>query len=225
MWARWETAFLAVFHGVHALFVRSPFIRRRADLADRRMSTPLVIEHLDIGEQLPFGLAAAVEAIGELRLHGREEALHHRIVVAVAAAAHATDDAVLSEEDLIIFARVRAALLGVMEQTDLGTSTLERHLERVDRHVAVVHRACPEDVERAIAAAVGAFEETRQLASWQRERVLHAVAAGITARRDELAGRLEASMVSLAEADSRPAILDFRAEIWLFTDAVVVVRL
>jgi acyl-CoA reductase-like NAD-dependent aldehyde dehydrogenase len=53
--------------------------------------------------------------------------------------------------------------------------------------VAVVHRAGPEEIERAIAGAVEAFETTRRLASWERERVLEGVAAGIAARRDELA--------------------------------------
>ena len=53
--------------------------------------------------------------------------------------------------------------------------------------VAVVHRARAEDVERAIATAVEAFEETRHMPSWQREQILRAVAAGIAARRDELA--------------------------------------
>ncbi len=53
--------------------------------------------------------------------------------------------------------------------------------------VAVVHRAGPDDVERAIAAAVEAFETTRRLPSWRRAEVLDAIAAGIAARRDELA--------------------------------------
>ena len=53
--------------------------------------------------------------------------------------------------------------------------------------VALVHRAGPAEVERAIAGAVAAFEATRRLPSWQREQVLEAVAAGITARREELA--------------------------------------
>ena len=53
--------------------------------------------------------------------------------------------------------------------------------------VALVHRAGPGEVERAIAGAVAAFEETRRLPSWRREQVLEAVAAGIAARRDELA--------------------------------------
>jgi glyceraldehyde-3-phosphate dehydrogenase (NADP+) len=52
--------------------------------------------------------------------------------------------------------------------------------------VAVVHRATPEDVERAIAGAVEAFEETRRLPSWRREEILAAISAGIAERREEL---------------------------------------
>ncbi|HXH97583.1 MAG TPA: aldehyde dehydrogenase family protein [Gaiellaceae bacterium] len=53
--------------------------------------------------------------------------------------------------------------------------------------VAVVHRAGPEEVERAIAGAVEAFETTRRLPSWRREQILEAISAGIAARREELA--------------------------------------
>jgi acyl-CoA reductase-like NAD-dependent aldehyde dehydrogenase len=53
--------------------------------------------------------------------------------------------------------------------------------------VALVHRATPEEVEEAIAAAVEAFETTRHLPSWKREAVLVAISQGIAARRDELA--------------------------------------
>ncbi len=53
--------------------------------------------------------------------------------------------------------------------------------------VAVVHRAGPAEVERAIAAAVEAFETTRRMPSWRREQVLEGVAAGIAAHREELA--------------------------------------
>ena len=52
--------------------------------------------------------------------------------------------------------------------------------------VAVVHRAGPEEVERAIAGAVKAFETTRHLPSWRREGVLKNIAQGIAARREEL---------------------------------------
>jgi glyceraldehyde-3-phosphate dehydrogenase (NADP+) len=53
--------------------------------------------------------------------------------------------------------------------------------------VALVHRAGPAEVERAIAGAVAAFETTRHLPSWQREDVLKKIAQGLAARRDELA--------------------------------------
>ena len=53
--------------------------------------------------------------------------------------------------------------------------------------LALVHRAGPDEVERAIAGAVAAFETTRHLPSWQREDVLKKIAQGILARRDELA--------------------------------------
>ena len=53
--------------------------------------------------------------------------------------------------------------------------------------VAVVHRAGPDEVERAIAGAAEAFATTRQLPSWQREQVLQRISAGIAERREELA--------------------------------------
>jgi acyl-CoA reductase-like NAD-dependent aldehyde dehydrogenase len=53
--------------------------------------------------------------------------------------------------------------------------------------VAVVHRAGPEEVERAIAGAVEAFETTRHMPSWRREQILEGISAGIAARREELA--------------------------------------
>jgi acyl-CoA reductase-like NAD-dependent aldehyde dehydrogenase len=56
-----------------------------------------------------------------------------------------------------------------------------------DSLVGVVHRAGPDEIEAAIAAAASAFETTRRLASWEREAVLEHVAAAIGERREELA--------------------------------------
>jgi acyl-CoA reductase-like NAD-dependent aldehyde dehydrogenase len=53
--------------------------------------------------------------------------------------------------------------------------------------VALVHRAGPVEVERAIAGAVKAFKTTRHLPAWRRSEVLQAVSDGIAERRDELA--------------------------------------
>jgi acyl-CoA reductase-like NAD-dependent aldehyde dehydrogenase len=56
-----------------------------------------------------------------------------------------------------------------------------------DSLVGRVHRAGPDDVEQAIAAAVQSFQTTRRLASWQREDVLKRVAEAIRGRREEFA--------------------------------------
>jgi acyl-CoA reductase-like NAD-dependent aldehyde dehydrogenase len=53
--------------------------------------------------------------------------------------------------------------------------------------VALVHRAGPGEIERAIAAAVSAFQVTRKLPAWKRAEALEKISAGIGARREELA--------------------------------------
>jgi len=53
--------------------------------------------------------------------------------------------------------------------------------------VALVHRAGPEEIERAIAAATNAFTTTRSLPAWKRSAILGAISDAIAARREELA--------------------------------------
>ncbi len=53
--------------------------------------------------------------------------------------------------------------------------------------IAVVHRAGPAEIERAIADAARAFAVTRRLASWERAQILEAIAGKIAERREELA--------------------------------------
>jgi acyl-CoA reductase-like NAD-dependent aldehyde dehydrogenase len=53
--------------------------------------------------------------------------------------------------------------------------------------VATTFRPTPEHAEAAVQAAVRAFEATRKLPAYERQRVLHAVAKGITERREEFA--------------------------------------
>ncbi len=55
---------------------------------------------------------------------------------------------------------------------------------------AVVHRAGPDEIERAIAAAASGFETTRRLASWKRAEVLEKASAAIRARSEDLARTL-----------------------------------
>ena len=53
--------------------------------------------------------------------------------------------------------------------------------------VAVVHRAGPAEIERAIADATRAFAVTRKLPSWKRAQILNTIAAKIDERREDLA--------------------------------------
>ncbi|HZU21628.1 MAG TPA: aldehyde dehydrogenase family protein [Terriglobales bacterium] len=53
--------------------------------------------------------------------------------------------------------------------------------------IAAVPNATPADLERAITAAVSAFELTRKMSSYERQQILRKISAAITARREELA--------------------------------------
>jgi acyl-CoA reductase-like NAD-dependent aldehyde dehydrogenase len=53
--------------------------------------------------------------------------------------------------------------------------------------VAVVHRAGPNEIERAIASASRAFTTTRALPAWKRSAILEAIGDAIATRREDLA--------------------------------------
>ncbi len=79
--------------------------------------------------------------------------------------------------------------------------------------VALVHRAGPAEVERAIAGAVEAFETTRHLPSWRREQILEGIAARIATRREDLARTiaLEAGKpIKTARAEVDRAVFTFQ---------------
>ena len=63
------------------------------------MATLSVVEHLNILEQIGFGLvpAAIANPVHALSLKGGEEAFHDGIVIAVAGAAHGAFDVVIFE--------------------------------------------------------------------------------------------------------------------------------
>ena len=63
--------------------------------------------------------AEALEAIGGLGLHDREEALRDGVVT-VAAAVHAADDAKRFQHPLVVLAGVRAALILVIRRPPAG---------------------------------------------------------------------------------------------------------
>src|SRR5512135_900189 len=81
------------------------------------------------------------------------------------------------------------------------------------RLVALVHRAGPQDIEQAIAAATKAFQVTRKLPTWKRAEVLENISARIAARRDELARTiaLEAGKpIKTARAEVDRAVFTFK---------------
>lgn len=72
-------------------------------------------------------------------------------------------------------------------ETLVTRDTYEVHSPFDSSPVAVVHRASPAHIERAISAAVAAFEVTRHLPSWRREQILAHISRRIADRREELA--------------------------------------
>ena len=72
-------------------------------------------------------------------------------------------------------------------ETLLGGEPYEVRSPYDDAVVAVVRRAGPADVERAIARAERAFDTTRRLLSWQRSEILETISAAIAAHGDDLA--------------------------------------
>ncbi len=79
--------------------------------------------------------------------------------------------------------------------------------------IAVVHRAGPQEIEQAIAAATASFPVTRKLPSWKRAEVLEKISGGIAARREDFARTiaLEAGKpIRTARAEVDRAIFTFK---------------
>src|SRR5690606_1236874 len=77
-----------------------------------------VVEHFDVVEHIaPGGRARQVDPpLDSLAFEQLEEALGHRVVVAIAAATHAANDAVRLQERLPFAARELAALVRMQHQ-------------------------------------------------------------------------------------------------------------
>lgn len=79
--------------------------------------------------------------------------------------------------------------------------------------VAVVHRAGADEVERAIASATEAFEQTRRMPSWQRSEILKKISDGIQGRHEEFSRTiaLEAGKpIRTARAEVDRAVFTFK---------------
>lgn len=82
-----------------------------------------------------------------------------------------------------------------------------------DTLVAIVHRAGPDGVERAIASAVKAFETIRKMPSWKRSEILEKISKGIAERHETFARAIafEAGKpIRTARAEVDRAIFTFK---------------
>lgn len=94
-----------------------------------------------------------------------------------------------------------------------STDAIEVRSPYDDALVAVVHRAGPADIEKAIATASKAFATTRKLPGWKRTEVLEKISAEIAARREEFARTiaLEAGKpIRTARAEVDRAVFTFK---------------
>ena len=82
------------------------------------VTSPRVVEQLDVIEDIrPAFIVRGVDpTLDALPLEQLEEALGDGVVVAIAATAHAADDAVSREEGLPLMAGELAALIGMKDQ-------------------------------------------------------------------------------------------------------------
>ena len=102
------------------------------------MATLLVVEDLDVVEHSLLCSGVRGESLAALCLEGGVPCLHRRAVEDVALVAHATGDAVRGEDLLLVLARVRAALVRVVEQAGTRTAPADSHAERAHGDEAVV---------------------------------------------------------------------------------------
>ena len=101
------------------------------------MQSPRVVEPLEIVEDhrpclLPAREATAGLPIDQLGLQGGEEALRHRVVVAVAHRAHRHRDVGLLADFPKRIRGVLGPVVGVMRHLVPGSTTCDGHLERLE---------------------------------------------------------------------------------------------
>src|SRR5437016_1496144 len=93
-----------------------------------------VVEDLQVLEDGAVGVRVRrpVRLVCEFDLERREEALRDRVVPAVAAPAHAHDDAVGVEHGAVVAARVLAPAVGMMHEPGAGLAMGQGHRQRLD---------------------------------------------------------------------------------------------
>ena len=93
------------------------------------MNPLAVVEPLDIVEDaLPCLVTGAISLVEDpLSFQSAEEALHRRIVPAVALATHAAQHPVLCQELLVVITGILGATIGVMKHSPRRVSPLQGH--------------------------------------------------------------------------------------------------
>src|SRR5262245_42200975 len=107
------------------------------------MPTLAIVERLEVVEHvlLRLGARGPRRVARQLDLQRCEEALGHRVVPAVAAAAHAADDSLAVQCAAIVCTSVLAAPIRMMQQTAWRTSPSQRHGQRLERELPCDLRA------------------------------------------------------------------------------------
>src|SRR5262245_46506272 len=105
------------------------FERSGTEVAKRRMTSPAIIEELEIVEEVGASLAAGSprRVVDELDLQRGEEAFGNGVVPAIAPAAHAADDAMGRQGSLIVPAGILTPPIRMMEQPLRRASPRQRH--------------------------------------------------------------------------------------------------
>ena len=98
-----------------------------------------VVEHLDVIEDIPPGFLRVVIgfSLDTLTLQQLEEALCHRIVVAVPAPTHAWHQAMGLQEVLPIVATELTSLVGMYQYLLLGLTPPYRHQQGIQHQLSI----------------------------------------------------------------------------------------
>lgn len=109
------------------------FEHGRREVTNRRVPAPCVVEAFDEIEDREFGVGGGKEsgAVEELALERGEEALAHRVVVAIADRTHRGANTVFATRPAELDRRVLATLVRVTDEVIAGLTPIERHRERI----------------------------------------------------------------------------------------------
>ena len=105
----------------------------RAEIVQRRMTSPPIAERLDVEEHVSLRLVARVihTVMHQFALQRTEEALHRRIVVPTTDTVHTGLDAVVLKQRPIRAVGVLTALIRMVDQAGPGLTLTESHLQGV----------------------------------------------------------------------------------------------